>query len=536
MDNQRLDLLLHRHFDQLLEPGERAELELMLLNDAAARERFWEMARCNALIRFWGETECGRQEAQNLEPQPLPASPSGYREPMLLKLRRLRRWLIPVSAVAFGVIVALAGFRFMFARFSSASDLAVVTRVYHAKWAAGAGNFQPGQTLKRGWLRLEEGAVQIEFSRGARVVLQGPAELQLVSKNEAFLRSGKLNAAVPVPAHGFRITTPEFSVVDLGTKFGCIVGTNAQAEVHVFVGAVSWKPGGKGTSGRQLTANQALKISGQQAQSIPSDQSRFLSEDELTRLAWREASSWLQSNPDGLVYLDFENANGQTPAVHNRAENAPNKSEVNVSGCNFVAGRFPGKTGVQFNTVKDRLRLTVPGNHDTLTFLAWVRIDALPLTQASLAMTESFALGEVHWYVHYDGSFGLAVHTKLPNSPSGWEFVQTRPGVISTNLGSWIMLASVFDRTTGKATDYLNGQPVATGEIVTAHTPLHLDTFEIGNWGVSPKDPRMATPRHGRPGDMIRNLSGCMDEFAILATPLKPEDIQRLYHEGCPIK
>ena len=98
------------------------------------------------------------------------------------------------------------------------------------------------------------------------------------------------------------------------------------------------------------------------------------------------------------------------------------------------------------------------------------------------------------------------------------------------------MLASVFDRTTGKATDYLNGRPVATGEIVTAHTPLHLDTFEIGNWGVSAKDPRMATPRHGRPGDMVRNLSGCMDEFAILATALKPEDIQRLYYEAAPIQ
>ena len=541
MDSQRLELLLHRYFDQLLEPAERVELEAMLMTDPAARERFWDMARYNALIRSWGEMECGCQEAKNFNLQPLPVAQE-YKEPLIAKLQRLRRWWIPITAAAFGVIMALLVIHASFMPTPSASSatnksrfsgVATVTRLYQVKWATKHGGVQLGQVLDSGWLRLEKGAVELEFARGARVVLQGPAELQLISENEAFLRNGKLNAVVPPPAHGFTINTPEFSVVDHGTRFGCFIRTDGLAEVHVFTGVVSWEPRDKEISGRELTASQALKISDRQVQTIPADQSLFLTEDELARLdTWQDESLWLQHNPAGLVYLDFQNADKRAAIVHNRAQAAQADSDASIIGCKFVAGRFPGKAGIKFNNANDRLRLTVPGNYDALTFLAWVRIDALPPDQASLAMTESFTAGEVHWFVHFDGSFGLGVHTKLPNDANGWEFVKTPPGIISTNLGSWIMLASTFDRTTGKATDYLNGQPVASGEITTAHMPLHLDTFEIGNWGVSANDPRMTAPRRGHPGDMVRNLDGCLDEFAILSTALQPEDIQRLYHGG----
>jgi hypothetical protein len=552
MDEKRLELLLHRYFDQLLEPAERNELESMLLTSAAAREQFWNMARCNALIRFWGESECGRREAENHSFQIPPAACEAGR-PRAFAPRRAWHWWIPISAAALFVFVAFMGYRDAVVRTppapSPASKLeskgvATVTRISRAKWAEGLEEIQLGQVLNRGWLRLEEGAVQIEFSRGARVVLEGPAELQLVSKNEAFLRSGKLNAIVPPPARGFKVVTPEFSVVDHGTEFGCIVGTNGQAEVHVFSGAVSWKPSANGVSGWELKGSQALRISDQRIQSIPAKRSLFLSEKELTRLdasrqldrldAWKNSSRWLREHPDGLVYLDFENENSRTHILHNRARNAQTNSEVSVIGCNLVDGRWRGKTGGEFSGVDDRLRLTAPGKFDALTYLAWVRVDALPPIQASLAMTESFTKGEVHWYIRHDGSLGLGVHNNdLPNYEHGWRLFNTQPGVISKNLGLWIMVATVFDRNSGSVTHYLNGRPIASGMIM-ARMPLHLDTFEIGNWGVRAADPRLAAQDRDEHGDVPRNLDGRLDEFAILATALQPEDIQRLYLEGRP--
>ncbi|HEU6447808.1 MAG TPA: LamG-like jellyroll fold domain-containing protein [Verrucomicrobiae bacterium] len=528
MNNTRLESLLHRYFDELLKRDERIELESLLLNDSVAREQFWEMARCNALIRHWGEMECGCREAADMRGRPLPVVRQNN-ESVADKLRQLWRWWILVSATAFAAIILIAGFAWH--RFSG---LAKVTRLYHVQWASNGEELHSGQILNRGWLHLEAGAVEIEFSRGARVVLQGPAELRIVSRNEAFLRSGKINAIVPPPAHGFKLATPDFNVVDHGTRFGCILAASGLAEVHVFAGSVSWEPRRREFAGRELKADDALKISGLQVQSIPANPGLFLFEDNLMQETWKNESHWLQENPSGLVYFNFDNTN-ETSLIPNLARNADAGSEAKMIGCKFVPGRFPGERSVEFNNPNDRLRLTVPGKYDALTFLAWVRLDALPANQASLAMTESFTMGEVHWFIHYNGCFGLGIHTKLPNDANGWEFVETPPGVLSTNLGSWIMLASTFDRNTGKMTDYLNGKPIASGKIVTAHMPLHLDTFEIGNWGVPANDPRLTRPRRGHPGDTVRNFNGCIDEFSILATALRPEDIQWLYSEGRPM-
>ena len=546
MDEERLESLLHRYFDQLLAPAERKELEWMLLNFAAAREQFWDMARCNALIRFWGESECARREVADPRFQILTTG-CPAEEPKVLGLR-LARWQIPALTAALCLIVAVIGYYVVFVRTPPASrpelkGVATVTRISEVKWVEGLKEIQTGQVLNRGWLRLEEGAVQIEFSRGARVVLEGPAELQIVSPNEAFLRSGKLSAVVPPPARGFKVVTPKFSVVDHGTEFGCIVGESGEAEVHVFSGAVSWKPSGKGVSGQELKTSQALQISDQQIQSIPAARSLFLSETELSRRdasrqrarlnAWKNSNQRLDENPAGLVYLDFENESSGTRIVHNRAHQAPANSEASVIGCNLTAGRWHGKSGVEFARTDDCLRLTVPGEFDARTYVAWVRMDNLPPIQASLAMTESFSKGEVHWYIRHDGSLGLGVHIEMPDNAHGWRTFNTQPGVITRSLGLWVMVATVFDRTTGNVTHYLNGQPVGRGVIV-ARMPLHLDTFEIGNWGIRADDPRWTMGDRGNRGDVLRNFDGRMDEFAILATALRPEDIQWLYRQGRP--
>ncbi len=54
-----------------------------------------------------------------------------------------------------------------------------------------------GSALEPGWLRLESGLAQVVFYSGARVVIEGPAELQLVSPNEAVCPTGRLLAEVP---------------------------------------------------------------------------------------------------------------------------------------------------------------------------------------------------------------------------------------------------------------------------------------------------------------------------------------------------
>ena len=75
------------------------------------------------------------------------------------------------------------------------------------------------------------------FYSGARVVLQGPAEFQIVSSNEASCSQGRLIAEVPPQARGYRLVTPQMAATDLGTVFGVDVRQGA-TELHVFEGSV----------------------------------------------------------------------------------------------------------------------------------------------------------------------------------------------------------------------------------------------------------------------------------------------------------
>lgn len=155
-------------------------------------------------------------------------------------------------------------------------NIAVLTRAADAVWADAASAPPPGRALRAGWLRLRSGAVEVEFSRGARAVIEGPAEFQLVSENEGKLRFGKLWARVPSSAHGFRVSAPGFAAVDLGTEFGCKVPQDGPAEVHVFDGAVEVRDAAAKV--RQMRENEGVEFSGAATRGIPAQRSAFLRE------------------------------------------------------------------------------------------------------------------------------------------------------------------------------------------------------------------------------------------------------------------
>src|SRR6185503_16980486 len=98
-----------------------------------------------------------------------------------------------------------------------------------------------GAPLEPGWLRLKSGLAQIVFYSGARVVMEGPIEFQLISPTEVSCRNGRLTAEVPPQARGFRVSTPQMNVTDLGTSFGLDV-KERRTDLHVFKGSVEFQP------------------------------------------------------------------------------------------------------------------------------------------------------------------------------------------------------------------------------------------------------------------------------------------------------
>lgn len=453
------------------------------------------------------------------------------------------RWPIAAAAAAalalFLIRPAVLSWQRNRADHGLSARVAVLTHTADAVWSEGGDSRQSGESLAPGWLRLKSGAVQIEFSRGARVVLEGPAELQLLTDNKAFLKSGKLRAQVPEPAHGFTVQTSEFRVVDYGTEFGCYLPVAGAPQVHVFNGLVGLQAA-QGAE-RQLRQNQAVQIERTALKDIPARRDQFLSDEELARrehagvrgrlAAWRATSQTLSEHPSALLHLDFEGDRGWARSIPNRAWRAVPEAPASMVGGKFTDGRWPGKGAVEFNRPEDRLRLNLPGGYESMSLVAWVRVDSLPDRPQSLVMADGLSTGDVQWYLTRWGELGFGVHIGKNGDPTGWRFHHTAPLITNETLGSWVCLASVYEGSTDTVTQYLNGQPVGSAQL-GVRTLLQLETFEIGNWALRSSEQQRAGVVPRAVGDSARNFHGSIDELAVFSAPLSGEEIRRIHDRG----
>jgi hypothetical protein len=176
--------------------------------------------------------------------------------------------------------------------------------------------------------------------------------------------------------------------------------------------------------------------------------------------------------------------------------------------------------------MSDRVRLSVPGEYQSLTFAAWVRPDALPNVNNSLLMSDGWEEGECHWQIGSDGTLILGIKGTPDYKPEpNVRGPQYRAhGAITPELfGRWTHLACVYDRDRGAVTHFVDGQPVAKVPVLL-DLPLRVGDAELGNW--NPDGYRVKTP--------IRNFTGGIDEFMLFNRALDDADINRLYTQGRP--
>lgn len=230
--------LFDRYVDGLLTPEELADLEAWIASDPSHSRQFLEWSATNLDIGVALRSDALRA-AVSQNQLPPPAQPNAF----VIGLRYLMVASVAV-ALTIGILSLIrpwssAGQAIMV---DAESNLGVIARVVqridcvieNEKWGtSSATHFEAGQSVL-----ISEGLAIIEFARGARVTLEGPADLEIVSENSGFLRSGKLTANVPQSAIGFEIFTPKSRVVDHGTEFGISVDANGDSETHVFDGEV----------------------------------------------------------------------------------------------------------------------------------------------------------------------------------------------------------------------------------------------------------------------------------------------------------
>jgi hypothetical protein len=491
--------------------AEAAELQEALKTDGELRTLYLEYANLDAALEIAANVaSMGRAS--------LAEFPERTKE---RKSTSTRPWWIPAAAAA--AIAAIASW-FLFVTPDSAkqANLAVLTREAGAVWAEAGPPV--GRPLPSRWLKLRAGAAELVLSRGARVLLEGPAEFRIESENAGFLKAGKLHAYVPTSAHGFVVRGERFQVTDKGTEFACAVPQNGATEVHVFTGTVSI--GNARGAARDLSAAEAARVDEAGIQAIPARPGAFIRDGDFARPSaagaaqamekrWQNRTA-LSGHPAALVHFDFEE--GLPFQNLARADYVPN-----AMACQIAEGREPGTHALAFQSPESRVRMTVPGEFQSLTLLAWVRWDGQRHSQHSLLMGDSEQPGEIHWYLTPTGEVCFA----LIGPDQKWRRLESTKAIRVQNPGSWHFLAATFDGTT--AVLYLDGQPVGSSVFEDAG-PLKLRTFEIGNWGGHPGMPLRASAQHATsPSFYLRAFEGRIDEFAILSTALAAEEIRRLY-------
>jgi hypothetical protein len=399
----------------------------------------------------------------------------------------------------------------------TSASVAVLTRGVNLEWESAP--IAPGTPLSPGWLRLKSGIAQIEFYQGARVSIEGPAQLQIVSSGEATCTSGKLSAHVPPPAKGFRINTPKGTIVDLGTEFGLDVSA-ASAEVHVFKGEVELHQGSKAMT--SLKEGQAMAFEGE-SKMLAANASGFASLNELDARSEKSQRSqfeqWLASgaqwNLDAGLRLrfDFQDDEGSR-SLRNHAANGAAIVEGSIVGAAWTEGRWPGKHALEFRNVSDRVRMKIPNDTSALTMAVWVRVNGLDRSFNSLFMSEGWGARRIHWQITHDGKVRLGVA-----GPSNTRHTDYDTPALFTpeRFGRWMPLAVVFDSAKKEVRHYANGDLVARLPMKDA-SPLKIGIAELGNWN----------DLHSPSGVAIRHLSGAMDEFALWDRVLSDAEIAKL--------
>ncbi|MCM2372641.1 FecR domain-containing protein [Aporhodopirellula aestuarii] len=268
--------LFDRYLDNELTPGELVELEAWIDKDPRNAQQFvqWSATHLDTRTAMQGKA------LHDAVVQSVDAESSRYGPESAVELRHGYKILYQHLATAACVALVMSAGYFLIPSWwsedsqpklmpqisSLASDAKITQRIdcvlEQDRWNVQSSVYQSGQSIQ-----LAKGVAVIEFSSGASVTLEAPAELEVLSGNSGFLHEGKLTAVVPESAVGFEILTPDSRVIDHGTEFAVRVSAGV-SETHVFKGEVELLATRRNTGSdtptksTRLTATEAVRFDG----------------------------------------------------------------------------------------------------------------------------------------------------------------------------------------------------------------------------------------------------------------------------------
>ncbi|EDY19634.1 LamG domain protein jellyroll fold domain protein [Chthoniobacter flavus Ellin428] len=530
LNSQEWHRLFTAKADGTITPEEHERLAALLKESAEARREWFAFQDAEAALLAWSQREALRRDEGvdvTLPKTELAGAHSSR-----------NGWLRYAGTLAAGIVIGLAAWalwpkaslnsgnnRIAARDEATTSSVAMLSRGVNLEWDKSVGVPALNAPLPPGLLRLKSGVAEIEFFQGARLCIEGPAEIRLLSAGAAYCQYGKFSAHVPPPARGFRLSTPKGDIVDLGTDFGLDLNDKSP-ELHVFKGEVELhqpkvemrklttgtgagleNPG----ANRMLVANAAAFVFSHDldARVIASRREAF---DQ-----WQQLNEQRNADPDLRVHLDFQDPDGAR-SLHNAALHGEDIATGTIVGCNWTEGRWPGKRALQFHSVSDRVRVKLPGEYRQFTIAAWVQLHSLNARQdqSSICMSQGLDVGDVHWQVIHTGAICLGIVAEAhPHVTDDY----ISPVVFTPDrFGQWVHLAATFDIAAKEVRFYVNGELLSRHTLKRPIVPKPA-VAELGNW-LPASDYAGSHP--------VRNFVGCMDDFSFYARALSADEVRQL--------
>lgn len=215
--------LCDRLLDGSLTPEEHDRLEKLVIGDQKLRKLYVEYLQLNShLAHHHSLATASHPRALSLPVQ----------EKKTISFPRV----ILKAAAAIALIGIVAASTWTLAK--RPSSIAVLQQAEGVRWNNCTLPTEPGSNLSAGRISLFEGLATLNFKSGAQVIVEGPAELELIDAMKCRLHNGSLVAHIPESAHGFAVITDHATLIDHGTDFGIRTDRSGNASVQVMKGEV----------------------------------------------------------------------------------------------------------------------------------------------------------------------------------------------------------------------------------------------------------------------------------------------------------
>lgn len=258
--------------DGTITPEDGLRLEKRLADDGPAREYFFEIAALESAM-----------------PEAAAAALPGEIPVMQTRSRGL--WWKMAAVFLIGLFSGALLLKSLpsqpSAPLAQKAPAAMVTGMLGVTWAGPPVEHSVALSVGLSKSNIDSGLIELTFASGARALVEGPAEFQIMGDNAIRLSHGKLVADIPKGAEGFSVTYQGGKIVDLGTEFGVEIASNGRsADFGVFRGEIEFYPRSGASQPIHLPENHAIRAGNGSIVSVPFDRDKFTRKLPSREFAW----------------------------------------------------------------------------------------------------------------------------------------------------------------------------------------------------------------------------------------------------------